>query len=358
MNDFCLSYEMDKIEVRAVIKYFVLKGLRPTEIKNELDSTLKESAPSFSTVKKWAAEFKRGRTSIQDDERTGRPKTVVTDQIVSKIHNAILDDRRLKVREIAEAVNISIDRVHHILRDVLGMRKLTARWVPRLLTVDQKRIRLNISQECLDLFKRNPTEFLRRFITVDESWIHHYTPETKQQSKQWIGPGESAPKKAKTVPSAGKVMATVFWDSRGVVLIDYLEQGRTITGAYYSSLLDKLNDAIKVKRPHLAKKRVLFHQDNAPAHKSRVVAAKLEELRFQELPHAPYSPDLAPSDFYLFPNLKRWLGGRRFTSNEEVEAETNAYFADLDASYYSEGIKKLEHRWTKCIELEGDYVEK
>jgi hypothetical protein len=59
---------------------------------------------------------------------------------------------------------------------------------------------------------------------VDETWIHHYTPETKQQSKQWIGAGESVPKKAKTVPSAGKVMAAVFWDSRGVVLIDYLQK--------------------------------------------------------------------------------------------------------------------------------------
>jgi histone-lysine N-methyltransferase SETMAR len=349
---------MDKIEIRAVIKYFVLKGLTPTDIKNELDSTLKETAPSFSTVKKWAAEFKRGRTSIEDDERTGRPKTATTDEIVAKINNAVLNDRRLKVREIAEAVKISIDRVHHILHEILGMRKLSARWVPRLLTVAQKRVRMNISQECLDLFKRNPAEFLRRFITVDETWIHHYTPETKQQSKQWIGAGESVPKKAKTVPSAGKVMATVFWDSRGVVLIDYLQKGKTITGAYYSSLLDKLNEAIKAKRPHLAKKKVLFHHDNAPAHTSRIVTAKLEELRFERVPHAPYSPDLAPSDFFLFPNLKKWLGGRRFTSNEEVIAETNGYFAELEESYYCEGIKKLEHRWTKCTDLEGDYVEK
>jgi hypothetical protein len=76
------------------------------------------------------------------------------------------------------------------------------------------------------------------------------------------------------------------------------------------------------------------------------------------VPHALYSPDLAPSDFFLFPNLKKWLGGRRFTSNEEVIAETNGYFAELEESYYYEGIKKLEHRWTKCTDLEGDYVEK
>jgi len=60
-------------------------------------------------------------------------------------------------------------------------------------------------------FKRSPKEFLRRFVTVDETWIHSYTPKTKEQSKQWTSPGEPAPKKAKTVPSVGKVMATVFF---------------------------------------------------------------------------------------------------------------------------------------------------
>jgi len=82
---------MDKIECRAVIKYFVLKDLMPTEIKNELDSTLRDSLPSFSTVKKWATEFKRGRSSINDDERSGRLKTATTEEIIEKIH-AVLND--------------------------------------------------------------------------------------------------------------------------------------------------------------------------------------------------------------------------------------------------------------------------
>ena len=74
--------------------------------------------------------------------------------------------------------------------------------------------------------KGNKSEFWCRLITVDETWIHHYTPETKIQSKQWTAKGEPAPKKAKTVFSAGKVMATVFWDSHGVILIDYLQKGK------------------------------------------------------------------------------------------------------------------------------------
>ena len=99
---------------------------------------------------------------------------------------------------------------------------LSARWVPHLLTVDQKRIRMNFSQACLDRFKRNKMDFKRRFITIDETWIHHYTPEAKEQSKQWTEAGGSAPKKAKTIQLAGKVMARVFWNFKEILLIDYL----------------------------------------------------------------------------------------------------------------------------------------
>jgi hypothetical protein len=89
------------------------------------------------------------------------------------------------------------------------MTKLSSRWVPRLLTVDNKRNRMTISKQCFDPFKRNPKMFLRRFVSVDETQIYDYTPEMKEQSKQWISPGEQAPKMAKTVLlSVGKVKAT------------------------------------------------------------------------------------------------------------------------------------------------------
>src|SRR5436190_22178427 len=125
---------------------------------------------------------------------------------------------------------------------------------------------------------------------------------------------------------AGKVMASVFWDARGIIFIDYLQKGKTINGEYYANLLQRLSDEIKKKRAHLAKKKVLFHQDNAPVHTSVIAVAKINELNFELLPHAPYSPDLAPSDYFLFPNLKKWLGGKRFANNEEVESAVDGYF--------------------------------
>jgi histone-lysine N-methyltransferase SETMAR len=131
-------------------------------------------------------------------------------------------------------------------------KKISARWMSRLLTVDNKRNRAVASKARLSLMQRNPDKFFCRFVTVDETWIHHYTPETKEQSKQWIAKGESCPKKAKIVKST---IATVFWDARGIIFVDYLEKGKTITGDYYASLLDQLKNQIEEKRPHLNRKK-------------------------------------------------------------------------------------------------------
>jgi len=112
-----------------------------------------------------------------------------------------------------------------------------------------------ISEQCLERFDKNKTNFVRRFITMDETWIHHYTPEYKQQSKQWTEAGCSASKKTSSVPSAEKAMASVFWDVEGILFIDYLEKGKTITGKYYSNLLTRLDEKIREKRPGLQKKK-------------------------------------------------------------------------------------------------------
>ena len=96
----------------------------------------------------------------------------------------MLADRQVKIRKIANIVGISTERIQNILHEKLGMRKLSARWVPRLLTVEQIRNRMTTSEHCLDTFKRNPTEFLRRFVTVNETWIRYCMPEMKEHLKQ------------------------------------------------------------------------------------------------------------------------------------------------------------------------------
>ena len=99
---------MDKIEYRAVIKFFVKEGLTPTEIHSKFIKVYGDCSSLFSTIKKWAAEFKRGRTGLEDDPREGRPKSVTTPEIIEQVHDMVLDDRRMKVRENAETVGICI----------------------------------------------------------------------------------------------------------------------------------------------------------------------------------------------------------------------------------------------------------
>jgi histone-lysine N-methyltransferase SETMAR len=232
---------MSKTEYRAVIKFFVKEGITPNEIHSKFIKFHRDASPSFSTIKKWADKFKRGHTSPQDDPRKGHPKSATTPEIIEQVHDMVLDDRWIKVREIAETIGISKERIGYIFHEKLDMKKLCTRWVPHLLTADQKHTRMKISEQCLEHFNKNKTDFVQRFITMDEIWIHHYTPEFKQWSKQWTEDGCLAPKKTSLVPSAGKVMESVFWDAEGILFIDYLEKGKTITGEYYSNILTGLD---------------------------------------------------------------------------------------------------------------------
>ena len=122
--------------------------------------------------------------------------------------------------------------------------------------------------------KININENLPQFFC--EANIVFVNRDHKEVSKQWIKPGENAPKRSKT---AGKVMVSVFWDAHGVISIGYLEKGRTITGAYYVALLDRWVDEIRKKQPHLKKKIILFHDENAPSHTLNIAQAKNRTLQ-------------------------------------------------------------------------------
>ena len=121
---------MDKIWHRGVIRYLQKKGLTTKEIHADMVSTLEDDAPALSTVKKWAAEFKRGRESLEDDPRLGRPSTATTQENIDRIHQMVMNDRRLTISHLANVVRISRERVENILHNELGMSKVLARWVP------------------------------------------------------------------------------------------------------------------------------------------------------------------------------------------------------------------------------------
>jgi transposase len=216
-----------------------------------------------------------------------------------------------------------------------------------VLTLDQKQQRVDDLEQCLAIFNRNKDEFSVETL----QWMKHGCFTTLQSPIDSQPSGLNAMNRIQSMERRNGQLAPVFWDARGILFIDYLEKGQTINSEYYIALLERLNDEITKKRPHLKKTKVLFHQDHALCHKSFKTTAKLHELGYKLLPHPPYSPDLAPSDYFLFAGLKRMLAGKKFSTNEEVIAETDAY------SYYRTIKMVSKNCYNHCIALERNDIE-
>jgi len=131
------AHDLNKMETRAV-KFFFLQDKAPKKIHAILVETLGEHAPSYVIVKNWVAQFKRGDFSTCDAPRPGRNKTVTTPDIIDQVHELILEDRRISSKSIPEQLGISHERIGSIIHEDLDMRKLSAKWVPKCLNVDQK----------------------------------------------------------------------------------------------------------------------------------------------------------------------------------------------------------------------------
>ena len=305
---------MEKIEARSVIKYLHLKGYTARHIHDEMKSVYGDDSPSYDTVVRWKRNFQTGHMSLTDEPRSGRPSLTDDMDTIKKVEALVQEDRRVTLQTIMHETDLSYGSAWNIIHNQLHMSKVSARWVPHLLTPLQKQTRRDLSQQALDLLQQDEEDFFRRLVTMDECWVYVYLydPETKEMSKQWKHATSPPPKKAKVQKSGGKVMVSVFWDCRGVILTDYLAKGQTITGAYYCNLLSKLRDAIKQKRRGMITRGVRLLADNAPVHTCQAAAVEARRCGFEILPHPPYSPDLAPSDFFSFPEMKKPLRGRLF----------------------------------------------
>ncbi|KAJ4452299.1 hypothetical protein ANN_03819 [Periplaneta americana] len=184
-------------------------------------------------------------------------------------------------------------------------------------------------------------EFLDRIVTGDETWISHFTPETKQQSMHWRHSGSPVRTKFKQTLSVRKVMCTVFWDRKGILLIDFLPRGETVNADRYCETVRKLRRAIQNKRRGMLSAGVVLLHDNSRPHTARRTAAVLTEFGWELFDDPPYSPDLAPSDFHVFLHLKKFLSsGERFGNDEELKTSVTRWFHLQAAEFYDRGIQK------------------
>jgi len=174
--------------------------------------------------------------------------------------------------------------------------------------------------------------------------------------KHWHSP---APKKFRSSLSEGKVTLLLFFDAHWMILQHWVPRGQTVNGDYYVNVLKThLRGATRKKRPDLLKKKWFLLLDNARPHIAAVALEALTEIGGSALKHPPYSPDLAPCDFWAFPTLKRQLRGKRFSSDDEVRNATAAVLKEMSQNNLFHVFKSFINRCKKCIQCEGCYFEK
>ncbi|XP_046828276.1 histone-lysine N-methyltransferase SETMAR-like [Vespa crabro] len=245
----------------------------------------------------------------KDASRSGRPVEADKDTI-----KALVDaNRRITTREIGERLNLSNSTVYDHLKG-LGLTSKLDILVPHVLTERNFCRRVDVCDSFLKRHENDP--FLKRIITGDEKWVVYNNVKRKRS-----------------------------WSKKD-------EQAQSISKAnIHQKMLDKLNDALQQKRPELINREgVVFHQDNARHHTSLVSRQKLLQLEWDTMLHPPYSPYLAPSDYYLFRSLQNFLDGKTFTSNEEIKNHLDQFFASKDQKFYERRIMLLPERWQKLLD--------
>ena len=331
------------------------------EIKETMEAAYPDSALKKTQVYQIMKTVREGGDTT--DMRGKRGVSKRTQAIIDAVEADVLDDRRVTVQYLAVKHELARSTIEVILKDNLGLVKKSARWVPKLLSQEQKEERHRCSFLFNNKFNRKGLGgFLHNIVTMDESMVAFHTPETKEQSKQWLPKGTPGPLKAKSQASRQKQMVQAFFDHKGMIYTNMVPRGQTVNAAYIVDTFRTFFKHLNKKRPDLAKRGIIFHWDNAPVHMARMVKdfleKKKEEGKVKEvLEHPAYSPDLAPADYFFFPKVKAALAGDYMDENTFKTVWEGA-IRELKEDDFIRAFRKWVDRQRKCIELKGDYVEK
>ncbi|UYV60920.1 K02A2.6-like [Cordylochernes scorpioides] len=309
------------LEQRYAIKFCVRLGKNTTETFQMLQKVFKDDCISRSQSGKWHKAFKEGREEVADEPRSGRPTTARTDENVDRVLEVLRTDRRLSIQQIADTLHMSTFVVHGIVTEDLQMRKVCAKLVPKVLSQDQKELRILRCQELLDLIQNEP-DFLNSVVTGDESWMFEYDPESKIIST----PQESANEQV------------------------------AHQNAFYLEVLRRLKRRIARVRTNI-KDTVKLHHDNATSHTAFIITNFLARSNTPVIPHPSYSPDLAPCDLFLLPRLKREMKGKHWETVENTQHHVTTFLRSIPVEEFQGAFQAWQTRLRKDTTLREKYLQ-
>ena len=261
---------MEKIsEQRVYCKIRAQLRFPPTEIHADLQKVYGNGALKYATVCKWVFHFNDGRELIENDPQVGRPVSILTGKNVATVKKLIVEDAHYTMQEIEELSGIYLSSVLKILREQLGLRKICARWVPHLLTDEQKQSRVRFALQVIEKYDKCDPRRLEEIVTGDETWIYHFQPDSKAKNKVWVSSEGERPVIARRCKTSNRMLYAIFFDSKGPVLQIPVPKGSSVTGKFSrESVLTQLVDFYQKRRPHTGVRGIKLLHDNAWAHKS------------------------------------------------------------------------------------------
>ena len=176
-----------------------------------------------------------------------------------------------------------------------------------------------------------------------------------KQRKEWVAYGDMPKLRVKPDLHPRKTMICVWWYWEGMVYWEMLERNTMVNKELYIAQLHCVNEAIQLQRPNRQGQTILLH-DNTRPHVSQVVKAAFKELEWEVLQHPPYSPKLAPMDYYLFHSLSNHMRGITFDNEEDFNNWLNKFFYTRPGDFWQNGIDKLVERWEEVVNSNGEYI--
>ncbi|QQP58525.1 Mariner Mos1 transposase, partial [Caligus rogercresseyi] len=288
----------------------------PKEIKTMVDTAFEVNSISQSQIYCISALVKAGKDSSDKRSTNGRRK-VRTDDFIEAVRVYEEADRRVTMEELAIKFETSINTIFH------------------MLTEDHKMKRVRCAQAFLKLNFELGLGFLDKIVTMDET-------SSKRGSSQWLPKGSNPPLKFKRQESRKKQMVLSFFDNCGVIFHYYLPMRTSVTAAVFKD----------EKRPEMAKRDWYFHFDNAPCHTANSTKEFLAKKGIKVIDHPPYSPDLAPSDLFYFPVMKKMLEGVEIV-DKSVQKKWTQVGRAIPEDGFREAFRKWVEMWEKCIRIGG-----
>ena len=346
---------MKSENLRFYIQVRLKLGIAVNDIFKELKSALPDNAPSLLTVIRWFNKFRNGNENLEDKHRSGRPITETTPTNIDRIRKVIDNNPWSTYDDIEAETLLSRGTIQTIIHDHLKLKKITSRWVPHQLSEENRKERVRICKENLAKFKENKWR-LADVVTGDQSWFYLRQVGKKQSNKSWVGEGEKPRTVVKRDRFEPKWMFTIFFRTTGVIHISYLKKGETVNNkSYINNCLKPLVKSLNEQRPICGTKNIKFHHDNARPHIHSDVINYINRQDMVIMDHPPYSPDLAPSDFWLFNNIKERLSNH--TNIESLSSEITKIVTAIPQKEYLKTFEKWIERMDCCIKNKGDYFE-